>query len=177
MRPPFCSNSVNILVSRASLAIHKANSNSKSNLVLKDHSKSHILPVPVKPAIPMSVSNFCVSSKLSNSSDAIVLKKPSFNSYSFKSSSKFSSSKIATTPKPSISVSPRNRNKFSYSIPSVIKSNDSKPAETPSQTSHLLLLLIKSKNRLFQPSTQACQSFFLKIRKCLILPPYFKFLS
>ena len=122
MLPRFSSNSDNSLVSRASLAIYKANSDSKSNLVLKDHSKSHILPVPAKPAIPMSVSNFCVSSKLSNSSDAIVLKKLSFNSYSFKSSSNFSSSKIATTPKSSISVSPKNRNKLSYSIPSFIKS-------------------------------------------------------
>ena len=122
MLPRFSSNSDNSLVSRASLAIYKANSDSKSNLVLKDHSKSHILPVPAKPAIPMSVSNFCVSSKLSNSSDAIVLKKLSFNSYSFKSSSNFSSSKIATTPKSSILVSPKNRNKFSYSIPSFIKS-------------------------------------------------------
>ena len=122
MLPRFSSNSDNSLVSRASLAIYKANSDSESNLVLKDHSKSHILPVPAKPAIPMFVSNFCVSSKLSNSSDAIVLKKLSFNSYSFKSSSNFSSSKIATTPKSSISVSPKNRNKLSYSIPSFIKS-------------------------------------------------------
>ena len=122
MLPRFSSNSDNSLGSRASLAIYKANSDSESNLVLKDHSKSHILPVPAKPAIPMFVSNFCVSSKLSNSSDAIVLKKLSFNSYSFKSSSNFSSSKIATTPKSSISVSPKNRNKFSYSIPSFIKS-------------------------------------------------------
>ena len=59
----FSSNSNNSLVSRACLAICKANSNPKSNLVLKDHSKFHILPVSVftsfsilpvsvKPAIP-----------------------------------------------------------------------------------------------------------------------------
>ena len=108
----------------------------------------------------MSVSNFYVSSKLSNSSDAIVLKKPSFNSYSFKSSSNFSSSKIATAPKSSISVSPKSRNKFSYFIPSFIKPNDSKPAGAPSQTSHLSPLLIKSNNCLFHSSTQTCQSFF-----------------
>ena len=68
----FSSNSDNSLGSRACLAICKANSNPKSNLVFKDHSKSHILPVFIKLAIPMSVSNFCVSSTLSNSSDAMV---------------------------------------------------------------------------------------------------------
>ena len=47
----FSSNSANSLCSRACLAICKANSNPKSNLVLKDNSKSHILPVFVKPAI------------------------------------------------------------------------------------------------------------------------------
>ena len=63
----FYSNSDKSLISRACLATW----NSKSNLVLKDHSKSHILPVSVKPAIPMSVSNLCASSTLSNSSDAM----------------------------------------------------------------------------------------------------------
>ena len=55
--------------------LFKTNSNTKSNLVLKDHSKSHILPVSAKPAIPrsMSVSNFCVSSTLPNS----MVQKPS----------------------------------------------------------------------------------------------------
>ena len=70
----FSSNSANSLCSRASLAICKANSNPKSNLVLKDNSNSHILPVSLKPAIPVSVSNFCVSPTLSNSSDAMVQK-------------------------------------------------------------------------------------------------------
>ena len=59
----FSSNSDNSLVYRACLAIYKANCNPKSNLEL-DHSKSHILTVSVKPAIPMSVSNFCVSHTL-----------------------------------------------------------------------------------------------------------------
>ena len=81
----FSSNSYNSLVSRACFAICMANCNPKSNLAL-DHSKSHILPVSIKPAIPMSVSNFCVSPTLSNSSDVMV-QKPSFDSYSFKSSS------------------------------------------------------------------------------------------
>ena len=85
--------------------LFKTNSNPKSNLVLKDHSKSHILPVSAKPAIPrsMSVSNFCVSSTLPNSmvqkpSDTMVIsdtsdtsdttvQKPSFDSYLFMSSS------------------------------------------------------------------------------------------
>ena len=94
--------------------LFKTNSNTKSNLVLKDHSKSHILPVSAKPAIPrsMSVSNFCVSSTLPNSmvqkpsdtmvisdtSDTMVIsdtsdtsdttvQKPSFDSYLFMSSS------------------------------------------------------------------------------------------
>ena len=138
--------------------------------------KSHSLPVFVKLAIPTSVSNFCVSSTLSNSSDAMV-QKPSFNSYSFKSSSltnsdsqlsschsKFSGPKIPTTPKSPISVSPTNRNNFSLSIPSVIKPNDSKPACVPPQTSHILPFPIKS-------------SWHLKITRCLILPPYFKFLN
>ena len=120
----------------------------------------------------MSVSNFCISSTLSNSSDAMV-QKPSFDSYSFKSSmfknstsqhyfchSKFLGPKIPTTPKSSISVSPTNRNNFSFMIPSVIKSNDSKPACAPSQTSHLSPFPIKSSKRLFQSSTQACQSIF-----------------
>ena len=49
----FSSNSDNSLVSRASLAICKANSNPQSNLVFKDHSKSHVLLVSVKLAIPV----------------------------------------------------------------------------------------------------------------------------
>ena len=68
--------------------LFKTNSNPKSNLVLKDHSKSHILPVSAKSAIPrsVSVSSFCVSSTLPNSSDTMV-QKPSFDSYLFMSSS------------------------------------------------------------------------------------------
>ena len=65
----FSSNWDNGLVSRASVASSKANSNSKSNSVLQDHSKSHILPVS------LSASNFYVSSTLFKSSDAIVPKK------------------------------------------------------------------------------------------------------
>ena len=108
----------------------------------------------------MSVSNFCVSSTLSNSGDAMV-QKPSFHSYLFKSSSPFKS----TTPKSSISVSPTNRNSFSFSIPSVIKSNDSKPACAPPQTSHLSPFPIKSSKHLFQSSTQTCQSVFSQNQK------------
>ena len=166
----FPSNSANNLCSRACLAIYKANSNPKSNLVLKDNSKSHILPVSVKPAIPVSVSNFCVSSTLSNSNDVMV-QKHSFDSHSFKSSSftnsasqlsfyrsKFSGPKIPTTPKSSTSVSPTNHNNFSSSIPYVIKSNDSKPAYVPPQTSHLSPFSMKSSRRFFQSS---CQSTLL----------------
>ena len=50
--PSFSCNSDNSLVSRAT-AICEANCSPKSNLVLKDHSKSHILPVSVKHTIPM----------------------------------------------------------------------------------------------------------------------------
>ena len=67
----FSCNSANSLCSRACLVIYKGDCNPKSDLVLKDNSKSHILPVSVKPAIPVSVSNFPVSSTLSNSSDAM----------------------------------------------------------------------------------------------------------
>ena len=63
----FSFNSDNSLGSRASLAICKANSNPKSNLARKDHSKFHFVPVSIKPAEP--VSNSRVSSTLSNSSD------------------------------------------------------------------------------------------------------------
>ena len=173
----FSSNSANSLCSRACLVIWKANSNPKSNLVLKNNSKSHILPVSTKPAIPGSVSNFCVSSTLSNSSGAMV-QKYSFDSHSFKPSSftnstsqfsfcrsKFSSPKIPTTPKSSISVSPTNHNNFSSSIPYFIKSNDSKPACAPPQTSHLSLFSIKFSRRLFQSSTQACQSIISQHQK------------
>ena len=117
----------------------------------------------------MSVSNICVSCTLSNSNDAMI-QKQSFNSYSFKSSSftnpasqrsfchsEFSGPKFPVTPKSSMLVSPTNRYNFSFSIPSVIKSNDSKPACAPPQTSHLLHFPIKSSRRLFQFSTQACQ--------------------
>ena len=108
------SNSDNSLGSRACLAVCKANSNPKSNLALKDDSKFYFFPVSIKPAIPMSVSNSCVSSTLSNSNDTMV-QKPSFESYSFKSSSPFKS----TTPKSFISVSQTNLNNFSFSIPSL----------------------------------------------------------
>ena len=86
----------------------------------------------------------------------MVLKNPIFNFYSLKSSSftnlasqlyfchsKFSGPKIPTTTKSSISVPPTNRNNFSDSIPSAIKSNDSKPTRTSSQTSHLSALAKK----------------------------------
>ena len=92
--------------------------------------------------------------------------------------SEFSGSKIPPTPKSSISISPTNRNGFSFSIPSVIIFNHSKPACAPSQTIHLLPFPTKSRRRHFQSCTQACQSiFFFKIRRCLILSPYFKFLN
>ena len=55
-----------------------------------------------------------------------------------------------------VSTSPTNRNNISFSIPSFIKSNDSKTACAPSQTFHLLLLPIKSSKCLFQSSTQVC---------------------
>ena len=160
----FSSNSDDRLISRAFVAIYKTNCNPKFNLVF-DHSKSHISPVFVE---PVSVPNFCISSTISSSSYAVV-QKPSFESYSFKSSSfvnfaskcsfchsKFSSSKIPTTPKSPVSVSPKDCNNCSFSIPSVIKSNDSKPASTPSQTSPLSHLPIKSSKCLFKSSTQAC---------------------
>ena len=143
----FSSNSGNSLGSRACLAICKANSNPKSNLALKGHSKFHFLPVSIKPAKSMSVSNSCVSSTLSNSSDVMV-QKPSFDSCSFKSSSPFKS----TTPKSSISVSPTNRNNFSFSVPSVIKSNDSEPACAPPQISHFSPFPIKSGRHFFSVS-------------------------
>ena len=104
--------------------------------------------------------------------------KPSFDFYSCKSSfftssasqrsfchSKFSSPKSPTIPISSISVSPTNRKKFSFLISSVIKSNDSKPARAPSQTSHLSSLPIKSSKRFFQSSTQACQATFSQNQK------------
>ena len=124
----------------------------------------------------MPVANFCVSFTLSSSSDAMV-QKTSFGCYSFKSSSftnlasqhsfchsKFLGPKIPSTTKFSISVSPTNRNNFSFSIPSVIKSNDSKPACAPPQTSHLP---IKSSQYFSQFSTQACQSFFSQYQRVL----------
>ena len=173
----FSSNSANSLCSRACLAICNANSNPKSNLFLKNNSKSHILPVSIKSAIPVSLSNFCVSSTLSNSSGAMV-QKHSFDSHSFKSSSftnspsqlsfcrsKFSSPKIPTTPKSFISVSPTNHNNFSSSIPYFIKSNDSKPACAPHQTSYLSPFSIKSPRGLLQSSTQACQSIVSQNQK------------
>ena len=114
--------------------------------ILTQNWKSHILPVSIKPAIPVSVSNFCVSSTLSNSSDAMV-QKHSFDSHSFKPSSftnsasqlSFCRSKFSgpTTPKSSISISPTNHNNFSSSVPYVIKSNDSKPVCAPPQISDL----------------------------------------
>ena len=58
----FSSNSDNSLVSRTCLTNCKPNSNLKSNLMVKDHSKSRILRAFVKPAIPMYGSNCCVSS-------------------------------------------------------------------------------------------------------------------
>ena len=125
----------------------------------------------------MPVSNFCISSTLSNSSDAM-LQKPSFNPYSFKPSSfinlasqrsfchsKFSGPKILTTPKSSISFSPTNCNDFSFLILSVSKSNHSKPACTPPQTSNLWPFPIKSSRHLFQSSSQVCQSIFSQNRK------------
>ena len=170
---------IQLIVFVLELVLQSANQilTQKSNLVLKNNSKSHMLPVSVKPAIPVPVSNFCVSSTLSNSSGAMI-QKHSFDSHSFKSSSftnsasqlsfcrsKFSSPKIPTTPKSSISVSPTNHNNFSSSMPYFIKSNDSKPASAPPQTSHLSLFSIKSSRRLFQSSTQACQSIVSRNQK------------
>ena len=154
----FSSNSDNSLVSRACLAIYKANSISKSNLVLKDHSKSNILPGSIKAAIPVSVSNFYVYSFKSSSFTNLA----SQNSICY---SKFSNPKIPTTPKSSISDSPTNRKNFSYLIPSVIKSNNTKPVCEPSQTSHFVPLPIKSSKCLFHSSTQACQSIFFSKSK------------
>ena len=121
----------------------------------------------------MPVANFCVSFTLSSSSDAMV-QKTSFDSYSFKSSSftnlasqhSFCHSKFSgpSTTKFSISVSSTNHYNFSFSILSVIKSNDSKPACAPPQTSHLP---IKSSQHLFQFSTQVCQSFFSQNQRVL----------
>ena len=137
----------------------------------------HIFPVSVKPAIPMSVSNFCAFSTVSNSSDPTV-QKPSFDSSSFKSTSfinsasqcsfchlKLSGPKIPTTHKSSISVSQTNHNNFSLSISSVNKSNLLKPACASFQTSHLSPLSIKYSKHLFQSSTQACQAIFYQNQK------------
>ena len=51
----FSSNSDNSVGSRACLAIRKANSNPKSNLARKDHSKFHFVPVSIKPAKPVLI--------------------------------------------------------------------------------------------------------------------------
>ena len=89
----------------------------------------------------------------------------------------FSSFSISATPKSSISVSPTNHNNFFFSIPSVNKSNDSKPTCAPFQASHLFPFPIKSSKHLFQSSTQACQSIFSQNRKVFNSAPYFKFLN
>ena len=137
----------------------------------------------------MSVSNFYVSSTLSNPSDAI-FQKHSFDSHSFKSSSftnsaaqlffcrsEFSDPEIPTTPKSSISVSPTHHNNFTSLIPYFIKSKDSKSTCAPPETSHLLPFSIKSCRRFFQSSTQVCQSIVSQNQKCLILPPYIPYLK
>ena len=72
--------------------------------------------------------------------------------------SEFSGPKIPTAPKSPISVSPSNHDNFSFSIPYVTKSNDSKPACAPPQKSHCSPFSTKSSRCLFQSSTQACQS-------------------
>ena len=107
-----------------------------------------------------------------------MVQKHSFDSHSFKSSSftdsasqlyfyrsKFSSPKISASPKSSISDSPTNHNNFPSLIPFFIKSSDSKPACAPPQASHLLPFSIKSCRRLFQSSTQACQSIISQDQK------------
>ena len=48
---------------------------------------AHILPVPHKSAISMSVSDLYVSSKILKPTDDMFLKSPYFKSYSFKSGS------------------------------------------------------------------------------------------
>ena len=68
----FSSNSDNSLGSWACLAICKAHSNTKSNLILKDHSKAHIFLVSVKPTVAVSVSHFYISSTVLSSTDALV---------------------------------------------------------------------------------------------------------
>ena len=116
---------------------------------------SHILPVPHKSAVSMSVSDLYVSSKILKSTDDMFLISPCFKSYSFKSGSfinsasklsfwhpKFSGPRIPSTYKSIISVSPANGNNFSNSIPSVIKFNYSKPTCVSFQLSHLFLLLL-----------------------------------
>ena len=77
----FSSDSDDSLISRACVAIYMKNCNPKYNLGL-DRSKFYISPVSFKTAIPVSVSNFCVPSTLSISSDSII-QKLSFESYSF----------------------------------------------------------------------------------------------
>ena len=166
-----------LLIQLIVFVLEPALQSAKFNLVYKDNSESHILAVSVKPAIPVSLSDFCVSSTLPNSSDSMV-QKHSFDSHSFKPSSftnsasqlsfcrsKFSSPKIPTTPKSSISVSPTNHISFYSLIPYFIKSNDSKPACAPPQTSHLSPFLVKSIRCLFQSSTQACQSILSQNQK------------
>ena len=71
----FLSNLENKFFSRSSVKIHTVNFNLNSNPVLKNH---------LKPHMPIIFSDFSVSSTLSKSSDAIVVKNPSFKSYLFK---------------------------------------------------------------------------------------------
>ena len=139
----------------ACVALCKPNSDSKSNLVLNDHSKPHILPVFVKPYISTSVSNFCVSSTLSKSNDAIVLKNPSFTSYSFESGSVANSvsPRSFRKPKSFISVSPTNRINFSYSIQNLL-------VRFLQDLSYLSPLHLKSSKHFSHSSTLACQSIF-----------------
>ena len=137
----------------------------------------------------MDVSKFCVSSTISKSSDAMVLKHPSYKSHSFKSGSfttqlhnvllvTQNSHKIPANPKFSISVFPKNCNNFSYLILSVIKFNYStKSTCAPSQTSYVSPLPLKSSKHLFQLSAPACHSIFSQNQKSFNLPPYFKFLN
>ena len=82
--------------------------------------------------------------------------------------SKCSGPKIRTTRQSPISLSPtRTRNNPSFSLPSVIKSDDSKPACAPPQTSKVSQV----------PFSVFYSSLSIKIRRCFILPPYFKFLN
>ena len=165
------------------VAIGKGNSDSKSNLVVKVPSKSHILPVSVKPAI-MSVSHFCVSFALSKYNEAMALKNPGFKFYSCKSNSvtnsvsqrsfchlRFLSLLLLNYSSQFLQqIAIISLTRFLQSLNLMIQSL---LVRFLKHLSYLSLLHLKTSKRLSQSSTPACQSSFSLIRRCLSLPPNF----